>query len=343
MRYKIKEIKPNIEWLSLRYGLEVIRYKEGSLLINGDKKADLQSITLGKNGFIQRKYTNNRCILSNSLLNFEKELDSNLSYSIGGIISENGSIFETNSRLDEKLIAFRKDYYYHNFKTDEKIPLIKNGIGYFTINYSNSSKSVFRSINKLIGYSLTTGNYEWEIDLGQYSTEKETVKIKEILGVWQENLVVLMDNNDILVLISLKTGQIAAEIRHILAQFPKEGPWGFGWHFHLEGDYIYLLQQNRYLQIDLATQQIETLWIPENTNFNIQRVSYDSEYAYFMACDGYHVYTDILGVFDRKALKIAWQHTEPIYSSHPPQSDGKKLYCLDNEGTLHIFERESEG
>lgn len=191
--------------------------------------------------------------------------------------------------------------------------------------------------------SLETGDYQWEIDLGQYSTEKEAVKIKEILGVWQENLVVLMDNNDILVLISLKTGQIAAEIRHILAQFPKEGPWGFGWHFHLEGDYVYLLQQNRYLRIDLATQQIETLWIPENTNFNIQRVSYDSEYAYFMACDGYHVYTDILGVFDRKALKIAWQHTEPIYSSHPPQSDGKKLYCLDNEGTLHIFERESEG
>jgi hypothetical protein len=188
--------------------------------------------------------------------------------------------------------------------------------------------------------SLETGEYNWTIDLSQYSSGKETVKIKEILGIWEDNLVVIMDNNDIIVLISLTTGEITGEIRHILAQFPKEGPWGFGWHFLLEGGYVYLLQQNRYLRIDLATHQIETLWIPENTNFNIQRVSYDEQYAYFMACDGYHVQTDILGVFDRKALKIVWQYDKPIGSSKPPQSDGNKLYCLDNEGTLHIFEKE---
>ena len=50
--------------------------------------------------------------------------------------------------------------------------------------------------------------------------------------------------------------------------------------------------------------------------------------------------TSVLGVFDRKALKIVWQHDQPIYSSQPPQSDGDKLYCLDNGGVLHIFEKE---
>jgi hypothetical protein len=194
--------------------------------------------------------------------------------------------------------------------------------------------------NTLKSLSLKTGEYLWEANLNKYSTEREVVGIREFLGIWDNKLIVQMDDSDTIVIIDLETGEIAGEIQHIKSYFPKEGPWGFGWYYHLEGQCAYLLQQNRYLRLDLATQKVETLWIPENANFNIQRVSYDEQYSYFMACDGYHVQTDILGVFDRKALKIVWQYDKPIGSSKPPQSDGNKLYCLDNEGTLHIFEKE---
>jgi hypothetical protein len=149
-----------------------------------------------------------------------------------------------------------------------------------------------------------------------------------------------MNNNDIVVLISISTGQIVAEIRHILAHCG--GARSFGWYFHLEGGYVYLLQQSSYIRINLTTQAIETLWRHENPRYTIQRVSYDEQYAYFMGSEDTYVQPDTLGVFDRKALQIVWQYDQPIYSSQPPQSDGNKLYCLDTGGTLHIFEREGE-
>jgi hypothetical protein len=196
----------------------------------------------------------------------------------------------------------------------------------------SSSHATLKSIN------LETGTYLWEVDLGKYSTAQEAVNIREILGIWEDNLVVLMNNNDTLVLISFSTGQIVAEICHIHAYCG--GVWSFGWYFHLEGGYVYLLQQNSYIRINLSTQTIETLWVHENTRYTIQRVSYDEQYAYFMGGNDNSIQPDLMGVFDRKELKIVWQYDHPIYSSQPPQSDGNKLYCLDTAGTLHIFERE---
>jgi hypothetical protein len=255
-------------------------------------------------------------------------------------LTSDGGIITKNYRYDEFDKKVKGDYYYLNFENNNEKLLLKDSEWYVTLTFNDEKRVLVRKLNTLKSLSLKTGEYLWEANLDKYSTEREVVGIREFLGIWDNKLIVQMDDSDTIVIIDLETGEIAGEIQHIKSYFPKEGPWGFGWYYHLEGQYAYLLQQNRYLRLDLATQKVETLWIPENANFNIQRVSYDEQYAYFMACDGYHVQTDILGVFDRKALKIVWQYDKPIGSSKPPQSDGNKLYCLDNEGTLHIFEKE---
>jgi hypothetical protein len=288
-------------------------------------------------------------ILGNSFLFYSNETG-NFFYNIQEKIHVNlGTIIPQIMLSNDECIALN----YNNDYSEKDIVIFDFKLNLYNVVEKNS-KTTVRILNDkkvicqygwntLKSLSLESGEYLWEVNLDKYSTEKETIKIQSLIGIWDNKLIVQMNDSDTIVIIDLKKGEIVGEIRQMKSHFPKEGPWGFGWYYHLEGQYAYLLQQNRYLQIDLATQKVETLWIPENTNFNIQRVTYDEQYAYFMACDGYHVQTDILGVFDRKALKITWQYDKPIYSSQPPQSDGNKLYCLDNEGVLHIFsKRENE-
>lgn len=240
----------------------------------------------------------------------------------------------------EELPNYKYDAIYHEYQTGLNKVILKQMSGVFEFLYNCEEEAIIRDKNTLKSLSLEIGEYLWEVYLDKYSTEKEEVNIRTLVGIWDNKLIVQMTDNNTIVLIDLSDGQITTEIQNIQSYFPKEGPWGFGWHYYKEDKYAFLLQQNRYLRINLENQQVETLWIPENKNLNIQQVSYDENYAYFMACDGYHVQPDILGVFDRKALKIVWQHDQPIYSSQPPQSDGNKLYCLDTGCTLHIFERE---
>jgi hypothetical protein len=236
----------------------------------------------------------------------------------------------------QDLQTFKKNLISYNLFTKSK-KIIKTDISFGLKLQYNGCVIMNEGWHILKSLSLETGKYLWEVDLGKYSTTNEEVRIREILGIWENQLVVLMNNNDIVVQISLSTGQIIAENRHILAHLG--GARSFGWYFYLEGGYVYLLQQSSYIRINLSNQVIETLWEHENSRYTIQRVSYDEQYAYFMGSNGNNVQPDILGVFDRKALKIVWQHDQPIYSSQPPQSDGDKLYCLDIGGTLHIFEK----
>jgi outer membrane protein assembly factor BamB len=185
--------------------------------------------------------------------------------------------------------------------------------------------------------SLETGECLWETNI---SIEGDTdPRIKQVLGISGDILVVFTFGST-LVGLDIHTGKILWSI------FPKgfypSGFTGMAWCWHLEYGYLYLLRHQYYLRINLSNQQLEVLWQTPVNTLEFEDCNYTKDHIYFMAIDKKSSIfnTSILGVFDRKALKIVWQYDKPIDSSQPPQSDGKKLYCIDNEGTLHIFERE---
>ena len=245
----------------------------------------------------------------------------------------------------EELSNYKYDAIYHEYQTGFNKLILKQMSGIYEFLYDSEKKAIIRDINTVKSLSLETGEYEWEVDISQYTNQEgfsyKEAKIDSILGISGTELIVLVWSS--ILIIDLQTGQIKADIVGIGSKkyFPEGRSMGFTYHFHLEGEYVYLLKRERYISIHLPTQTVSILWENEDPNLNIDRVSYDENYAYFMATKAWDVQASILGVFDRKALEIVWQHDQPIYSSKPPQSDGNKLYCLDSEGTLHIFEREN--
>jgi PQQ-like domain len=189
----------------------------------------------------------------------------------------------------------------------------------------------------LESFSLETGEYLWETNI---TIEGDTdPRLKQVLGISGDVLVVFTFGST-LVGIDVHTGEILWSI--LPKGFYPLGFTGMAWCWHLADGYLYLLRHQYYLRINLSNQQLEVLWqtLPDTLEF--EDCSYTEEHIYFMAIDKKsNIFnTSILGVFDRKALKIVWQHDQPIYSSQPPQADGNKLYCLDTAGTLHIFVRE---
>ncbi len=190
---------------------------------------------------------------------------------------------------------------------------------------------------------LETGEYLWETDISNFVSSLDGFSYKDervggILGISDNKLIITVGTR--LLKIDLHNGIITGDTEALShGKNYSQGPAGFHSYLHLEDEYVYLLKRDRYLRISLITGKLETLWVNSQSDLIIEHVHYDENYAYFMACIGWNLQPEVLGVFDRKNLSIVWQYDQPIYSSQPPQSDGKKLYSLDTGGTLHIFER----
>lgn len=213
----------------------------------------------------------------------------------------------------------------------------------FVVIYNNDVfLYVGNSVNCL---SIETGEYLWETDISNFVSSLDGFSYKDervggILGISDNKLIITVGTR--LLKIDLHNGIITGDTEALShGKNYSQGPAGFHSYLHLEDEYVYLLKRDRYLRISLITGKLETLWVNSQSDLIIEHVHYDENYAYFMACIGWNLQPEVLGVFDRKNLSIVWQYDQPIYSSQPPQSDGKKLYSLDTSGTLHLFERES--
>jgi hypothetical protein len=255
---------------------------------------------------------------------------------VKNVLLENHSLGESIYYLGEILVSnqlFRQRSIY-NFEKEISVKIVDTPPAFKTeveIFFTKFQEPIINSL------SLETGEYLWETNI---TVEGDTdPRIKQVLGISGDILVVFTFGST-LVGIDVHTGKILWSI--LPKGFYPSGFTGMAWCWHLEDGYLYLLRHHYYLRISLSHQQLEVLWQTPPDTLEFEDCSYTKDHIYFMAIDKKsNIFnTSILGVFDRKALKIVWQHDQPIYSSQPPQSDGNKLYCLDTGGTLHIFERE---
>ncbi|NBB32049.1 hypothetical protein [Cellulophaga sp. BC115SP] len=339
--FKILSHISNVEHIQVNYNLEIIKYKNGNYCLNGETVKNYKYIGLLPNGLICQK-TSDYYFIENIFSGKIIKLDASKSYSTGNVFSENGTFYTTNNTFDETAIEFRKDFYYHDFKTNEEKLLIKQGTGYFFTNYENNTKSIFRSHNTLKSLSLLTGEYEWELDLGAYG------EIDKIIGVCNEILWVGVGSK-MLIGIDIKYGKIM----HVIDK-PSHFAYQSGAFNYFRGHdgqidekakKLVGFEFDTYYELDLVTMEF-TYWIFREeakamkieARYASQNI-HTEDFIYFIDKLNFKI-----GIFDRKNKTIKEAYVFPENSCtgflNDLQVTNDKMYVLDTGGTLHILKKE---
>lgn len=203
--------------------------------------------------------------------------------------------------------------------------------------------------NTLRSLSLLTGEYEWEVDLGgrkyNLAGDELEAKIRTIIGMIENSLYVWLDNK-CLVEIDIATGQIKSET-FPLHELEEKGiitavmlP-----QYHEPDQSIYFFYQDYLVQVHLPTQNTTLLW--QDANYNIGSFQISDSTIYFIGSyEKGAFFRNHIGVFDRKKNDVVWMqkvielNTESYNNLKEIQASDTKIYVLDTEGTLYIFERE---
>ena len=250
---------------------------------------------------------------------------------------------------------------------DDSINLIKEKIDLWNL-YRNADLLYFYDKSKvnIKSLSLLTLEYLWEANLSGrkhiINNEKYETKLIEILGVYENYLLVWLEG-DRLISIDTNNGNILYEILPFEGLLDVNGfqLWDFKNLFlEQETGKIIMLNKLFYYEIEIKTQKVDVLKsfytgnayglgrlpnMPEPpTDITFKKAVYTKDYIYFMG--GYTFATNIVGVFNRKTYNIDWQEsinlteTDKFNNLKDIQYADNKIYVLDTEGTLRIFEKQ---
>jgi hypothetical protein len=197
--------------------------------------------------------------------------------------------------------------------------------------------------------SLLTGEYEWEVDLGEYCTfvqdnETRQGNINSIIGVYQEQLWLMCSNRRLLglcihtgkILSNLWLGDLRSELQNLVVLSPPIID-------EANNQFIFCTYQY-YFTINVSSLTLSIFHkIPfEGRADNIQTQTIYNNLVYFT---GQHYlpddkYESQVGVYNPVNNAILWTYGINEIINQVPQVTDDKLYILDTGGTLHIFEKE---
>lgn len=95
--------------------------------------------------------------------------------------------------------------------------------------------------------------------------------------------------------------------------------------------------------VNLEDQTTEVVWQGEGYHISLSVIHDD--YIYFIGGKAQGVFKNGIGVFDRQKNEVVWQteiELEDYVVLNQIQVGDNKIYVLDNEGTLRIYEREDQ-
>lgn len=193
----------------------------------------------------------------------------------------------------------------------------------------------------------------WQFNL---NTTQEANQFVKFLGIWQNQLIVAC-NNGLILSIDIHTGQLIKQWQYIDNYFfddeiknkiPRAESFVF------DGDYLVGALNKFIYKIDLKTSEITATNIEDELEkyniFHIKTLNDNpvtSEYIYLTAMmrqkenDTKFSY-DCLIALNKNTLKIDWHYPfeNAGLGTNIPKLSGNKLYQLDNNNTLHIFEKD---
>ena len=318
-------------------------YQDDALIFQGYDNSDIR---ICKNDFYA---------FGDSIFSYLGDFSSNTVVKIDFVFSSeciwrNGAIVNENYRYDTSDGKIKADYYILNFDTKEKQILFKNLQGAISCLFNDNKNAIYSFKTTLKSLSLLTGEYEWEVDLGEYCQflhdgEVKQGNINHIIGVFEDTLWLMCSYRRLMGL-CVKTGKILGnvwlgdlreELQNLVILNPpivneatKEFVFcTYKYFFTIDVKTLFI---NVFHQIvfEHRADQIETQIIHDGLVYFTGK--------HFLPNDQTE---SQVGVYSPTENKILW-----VYSlgntivNQPPQASDNKLYVLDTEGVLCIFERD---
>jgi hypothetical protein len=352
--YRLKEIIKNVDSFDLGKNLIILNIDKKILLYEEDR---FSKILFQLNSNCHFKLVNEKIVISDNSKEIENYV---LSSETGEIIVDLNHLdssfvnLEGNSKI--KTIKLKNKnlniYDFEAFKTVLEIEREYSIINFISNNniYLNPRRS--QLITK---FDFLLNTFIWQTDLSSYGT------IRKVSGVCGEELIVLMEN-DLFVFLSVETGTISSTLSPFEDLKDVNG-------FAIKGFYDFYLDENKgvisllnkcfYYEIDVKTKEVKQLKsfytgnayglgrlpnMPEPpTDLIVTKSYYTEDFIYFFGAKGFS--SNIIGVFNRKSFEIEWQFTLNIHETNKYnnlkdiQYSNGKIYVLDTDGNLYIFEK----
>jgi|GEM_PF-4962767 len=339
--YKLIKLIENIQNVYTSLDNYIFVDKNDNFYLNGIKESSYMSMYFVLGGHILKQNTENKSFL---YLNDTLIKDINHSY-IFNTYSENGCFYYENLHYDPKDDKVKKDIYYHDFN-DNSIRLFAKG---FSENFQlvlDNNTITFQPRTILKSLSLLTGEYEWEVDLSEYG------EIRSVLAAVQDNLWVLANdyknNRHSLLRLDANSGRLMQVLGEDLklsdahVKYIKEKQTLLSFKSSIST----IPSPSTLVEIDAKTGDVlrnvtvESMLEP---NLKVGLWQYQDNQLFFTANTTMMTTTHI-GVLDYNTLALLWYIEVPGRKGllKDIQVSTGKIYVLDQVGTLHIFEKESD-
>lgn len=331
-----------------------------------DKKDRITSFELRDDGLLfltldKKLYLNKELIFDNDVSCFVKKINKTIVFgtfnpnvyiyknSIVSLLAENYSLAEKKYNDSKIIISKRisKGVYDTNIYDYIKNSIDRKIENEPVINIENYE--IYRNHNTLSSLSLLTGEREWELDLGGRNyifggVETEN-RIVHVFGVIDNYLYLWMEDNRLLE-IDITTGKINSEAHPLEAIQACNFDSATAFIKYRESEKsAFIFNKDFLVQLHLPTQKVTLIW--QDDNYNIGPSFITDKYIYFIGNNEKGTFfRDHIGVFDREKNEVVWMQqvielSKKTYNNLKEiQANEDKIYVLDTEGTLYIYERE---
>ena len=331
--FKFKKYIPEVKYFSVKNSILLYKLKNVSK-IEGDIAIP---VDYEYYGFINENFARYGIDGKHFLVDIQSniELESPQIISAKGFDGEKG-FYTENHVYDKDIERSRSDLYKFEISSGISTKILSNSAD-ILISIHDKNLLLWLPKSTLKSLSLLTGEYEWEVDLGEYG------RIRKVIGIAGDRLWVSLINDKggleaihTLAALHISDGQI---LQH----------HSFDWEFEdfgvlLVNNRLLSLKEQRLVEVDalegnmLRNHRVLPLI---NNRFKIRSFTVFEDKIYFTANDSTQIVANTVGVLDYKTLELLWSSkvSPGNLNLDPPQVTEDRLYVLGAEGTLHIFEK----
>ena len=251
--------------------------------------------------------------------------------------SEEGvKFFDLYGAYESGKIGLRfKNGNYSVYDIEQDIILSTFPVSFSLVYLFDGNRSFFRSKQSNTLHSYIDSTNLWELDLSVYG------RLKRIFGI-VDNVLWLWCEDYYFIGVDVSSGSIKKvwevfdgvyERKSFLYNFP---------HFDKEEGKVYYLERSTYVEIDLRGLTTKVLWEDKDLKLDIIGPYFTKDMVYFSGAIRPSVFSNIIGVFDRKKMQVVWQDKIQLVSGDSlwtPRFCDDKLYVQDSGYNLHIYEK----
>lgn len=346
--FRLRNKKNKIEYYQVLNKLLIL--SEGNLYLD-EKKINYNNISWG--ALLNEEYIlinkDDKQIILNSELDQVTQFDNSVLFSSIQIKNKDVFIvsFDTKYEQNGNIICSWGGYSMNEKKLSIDLNIKTK---YCSVIFFGKKQIIFQNLNTITSYNLENGEVLWE--------RKEENGHNNIIGVFQDAIFLPRKDRSI-ISISIDSGDIIQtwrELPNINKGSKIEGVIPEPKNFVLDKENELLVGRgiNTIITIDLKTNNISFVNIDEELKrhniFALKGISKGAFNSTHLFLTGMMNQTpedtkfsyDCLFALNRETLQIDWQYNfeEESLGTHKPVLSGNKLYQLDNNKTLHIFEKE---